>query len=73
MIRFLINLYILIIIADAVISYIPQLHHQQWAKVIKKMADFTLNPIRKVLPQDIPLDISPIVVIILLQIIVALW
>lgn len=73
MIRFLINLYVYILIADVILSFIPQYADQPWAKFIKKMANYTLAPVRKVLPQDLPFDFSPIIVIVLLQLIPSLW
>ena len=73
MIRFLINLYIYIIIADVILSFIPQYADEPWAKFITKMANYTLGPIRKILPKDLPFDLSPIIVIVLLQIIPSLW
>lgn len=74
MIRFLLNLYMFIIIADAILSYMPQYHNEDWAKIIKKLANYSLNPIRKILPaNDLPVDIAPLIVILILQIIPALW
>jgi uncharacterized protein YggT (Ycf19 family) len=74
MIRFLINVYIWIIILDALLSYFPQYKNQEWAKLIKKAADFSLNPVRKIIPQqDLPFDIAPLIVIVVLNLIPALW
>ncbi|MBF0361461.1 MAG: YggT family protein [Oligoflexia bacterium] len=73
MVRSIIHLYILIIIADAVLSYVPQYRTKQWAQVIRKIADFSLDPIRKLLPKDLPFDVSPLIAIIVLQLIMALW
>lgn len=73
MIRFLINIYTWIVLADVVLSYVPQYQHQQWAKTINKLAGFTLNPVRKILPADLPFDFSPIIVLIILQLLPALW
>ncbi len=73
MIRIILNIYIWVIILDALLSYFPQYKNQDWAKVIKQAADFTLKPIRKILPQDLPFDVSPIIVIIILNVIPALW
>lgn len=73
MIRAIIHLYILIIIADVVLSYIPQYRLRPWAQMIKKIADFSLDPVRKILPKDMAFDISPLVAIMILQIIMALW
>ena len=74
MIRFILNIYMFIIIADAIISYMPQYQKEDWAKFIKKLANFALEPIRKVLPNhDLPIDIAPLIVIVLIQLIPALW
>ncbi len=73
MIRFLINLYIYILIADIILSYIPQYAKEPWAKFINKLANYTLNPVRKILPKEIPFDASPLIVIVLLQLIPSLW
>jgi len=73
MIRFLLNLYSLILVVDAILSYLPTVRAQVWAQKIKRTADFTLNPIRKILPPDLPFDVSPIVVILALRVVMALW
>ncbi len=73
MIRFLINLYTWIVLADVVLSYMPHYQHHEWAKFIKKAAGYSLNPVRKILPQDLPFDFSPVIVLIILQLIPALW
>lgn len=73
MIRFLINVYTWIVLADVVLSYMPHYQHHEWAKLVKKVAGYTLNPVRKVLPPDLPFDFSPIIVLIILQLIPALW
>jgi YggT family protein len=62
------QLYIYIIIADIILSYLPQYKTQKWAVVIHKAADFTMKPIREALPQGLPIDLSPMIVIILIQI-----
>jgi YggT family protein len=73
MIRLLLKLYIFIIIADTILSYLPQLRYQKWAQWIRKAANYTLAPVRKVLPPDLPIDPSPLVVIVLITIFMALW
>ena len=47
MIRAILNIYIILLIVDAVLSYFPQFNQSNWAKKIKMLADLTLNPIRK--------------------------
>ena len=73
MISGLINLYIVLIIIDTVLSYLPQFRNQSWAQYIKKASDFTCNPVRKILPENLPADFSPLIVILGLELIKQLW
>ena len=73
MIRSLLNLYVLVLIIDVILSYLPQFRHQPWAQFIRKAADFTCKPIRKILPPDLPFDFSPMIVIMGLQLLKVLW
>ena len=74
MIRLLINVYILIIIVDTILSYIPSMKYNLWAMKLRKVADFGLDPIRRFLPlKDLPFDISPIILILLLNLVMLLW
>lgn len=73
MIRLLIDIYILMIIADAVTSYFPKVRHNVWVLRLKKIVDFSCGPIRRYMPNDLPIDPSPLIVIILLQLVKALW
>jgi uncharacterized protein YggT (Ycf19 family) len=61
------------IILDAIMSYFPQYQNQQWAKTLKKATDYTLKPIRKLLPNDLPMDFSPWIVVFLLNLVKILW
>ena len=67
MIRAILNLYILVLVVDAILSYLPQFKNHIWAQKIKQAADFTLVPMRRVLPRDLPFDVSPIAVILLIK------
>ena len=73
MIRMLIHLYILILIADTLFSYFPKFQHQPWVLKIKKLANFTLVPIRKLLPADLPFDFSSLIAIVLFELLIVLW
>lgn len=73
MIRFLIDVYILLIIIDAILSYIPQLRQFPIVGYIRMIAEYPQRPIRKYMPQGLPLDPSPLVVILVLKLFVALW
>ncbi len=72
MIRALINLYCFILIVDWILSYLPQFAHHNFVKKLHMIAEFTLKPVRKYLPQDLPLDLSPLVVILALKLFQAL-
>ena len=72
MIHYLLQLFIYIIIADVILSYFPDVRRQQWAQVLHKIADAPQRPIREMLPKDIPLDPSPMIIIILIQILMYL-
>lgn len=77
-IRSLLNIYIILIIVDAVLSYFPHHKDKSWVKKIRMFADFSLAPIRKYiiakLPlDDLPIDISPIILIFIVKVIEALW
>lgn len=73
MIQTLLQLYIYLIIADIVLSYVPDVRRQKWAETLHKIADAPQKPIRELLPRDIPLDPSPMIVIILIQIIMYIF
>lgn len=73
MIRLLIDLFIYILVLDAILSFIPSIQNQDWVKAIRKVTNPILNPIRKLLPQDLPFDMAPLAVILLLNIIKVLW
>jgi YggT family protein len=63
----LLQLYIYVIIADILMSYIPEARKQKWAQVLHKIADAPQKPIREMLPENMPLDPTPMIIIILIQ------
>ncbi len=73
MIRALIQLYIFVLIIDVFLSFLPQVKNESWAKGIRKAANLTCGPIRKILPSDLPFDFSPLVVIMGFQLLRFLW
>jgi YggT family protein len=77
MIRFIIDLYILIIVIDAVLSFLPQLRQEVWVLYIRQISGYSVNPVRKLLrryiPDSLPFDISPLIVILGLKLFVALF
>lgn len=74
MISTLIDIYILVLIVDVILSYLPQYKSHPFTVRIRQMSDFTCEPVRRVLPpNEIPFDISPIVVIFILKILSAIF
>lgn len=69
MIHSLLQLFIYLLIADVILSYFPDVRRQKWAETLHKIADAPQKPIREMLPKDLPLDPSPMIVIILIQVI----
>lgn len=67
MVHALLQLFIFIIIADALMSYVPDLRGKKWAQLLHKIADAPQRPIREMLPEGLPLDPTPMIIIILIQ------
>lgn len=68
MIHAILQLLIYIIIADVILNYFPQARGQKWAETLHRIADAPQRPIREMIPRDWPFDPSPMIVIILIQI-----
>lgn len=74
MINTLIDIYILILIIDVIVSYLPQYKSHPLSVRVKQLSDLSCEPIRRVLPpNEIPFDISPIIVFFILKILSALF
>ncbi|WP_164848223.1 YggT family protein [Halobacteriovorax sp. HLS] len=73
LIRVVIELYILLLIIDIVLSYLPQYRRNSWVMKINKFANYTCNPVRRYMPPDLPFDFSPLIVILILTLLKALW
>ncbi len=73
MIRFLLSLYAFVIILDWILGYLPDYRKTQWGQFVVKLANYSLAPIRKLVPPDLPIDPSPAIVLILIQLIKAIW
>ena len=74
MLAWLIEILILLIIVDAVVSFVPNPEIQRHPFVIqlRKLTELPQRPIRKLLPPNLPFDPSPLVIILLLRMIAAL-
>ncbi len=73
LIRFVIDIYIMVLIADVILSYLPQFQREKWALFIHQAADIVCKPIRSALPRDLPFDFSPMIAILLLNLLVYLF
>ena len=69
----LVKILILMVIVDAVFSYLPKLQEKEWVKRYRKFMAYGLDPIRRFLPSDAPFDISPVLLIALLVVVDKLW
>ncbi|MCS7245302.1 MAG: YggT family protein [candidate division WOR-3 bacterium] len=69
---FFIDLYSFVILVSAILSWFEVDRTNKVVKTINDLADIILNPIRKLIFEklnwSLPIDISPIIAIILLQI-----
>lgn len=63
----------MLIIVDAIISYFPKLRRHPLALNLRGLTDITLKPVRKILPPELPIDVSPLIVILLLNFFMLLW
>lgn len=68
----LLQLLIMITFVDVILSYFPDVRRYGWAQSLRRVADIFQRPIREKLPRDIPLDPSPIIIIIGCRILMAL-
>ena len=73
MIRFVLNVYIMVLFVYVVLTYLPRYRHLQWVCIIRKLADFTCGPVRRRLPDNTPFDFSPFIVIIGIKIVQVVW
>lgn len=67
MIHAILQLFIYVIIIDVLMSYFPQVRSQKWAETLHRIADAPQKPIREMLPKHMPLDPTPMILIILIQ------
>jgi YggT family protein len=72
-IRSFLAMYMIALIVDAVMSFFPDLNKHQWRLYLRKACDYSCGPIRKKLPPNLPVDISPFIVILLIELFKLLW
>lgn len=67
MIDAILQMFIYVIIVDVLLSWAPDVRRQKWAQTLHKIADAPQKPIREMLPQNMPLDPTPMIIIVLIQ------
>ncbi len=72
MIDQVLQIFIYITIADIFLSWVPDMRRQPWAQKLHQFANVPQQPIRDLLPKDMPLDPAPMIVIILCQVLMHL-
>lgn len=73
-IRTLLNFYMILLLVDGILSYVPRLNQEKWRLKIRELANLTCEPVRKKLPIiPLPIDMSPLIVIMLIEIFKFLW
>ncbi len=73
MIDLVLQMFIYVTIADVLLSWVPDLRQQAWAQKLHQFANVPQKPIRDMLPKDIPMDPSPMIIIILCQMLMFLF
>jgi uncharacterized protein YggT (Ycf19 family) len=73
MIRLIIKLYSILILIDGILSFFPETNKIPYRQKLKRLCDFACDPIRKKIPQTLPFDVAPLIVIFLLYLFVAAW
>ena len=73
MVRLFFELFIMLIIADSIISFFPQARSHPVSKKLKEVMDYFLNPIRRALPANLPFDFSPLILILIVRVMMSLF
>jgi YggT family protein len=73
MIHAVLQIFIYILIADVILSWLPDVRKQPWAQKLHEFANIPQKPIRDLFPKDIPIDPAPMILIILCQILMQLF
>jgi YggT family protein len=74
MLHVLIDIFVILVVIDAIVSFVPNPEVKRHPVVIqlRKIVDVPQKPIRQLLPPNIPFDPSPIILILLLRMIGAI-
>lgn len=69
----LIYIYMLLIVVTAFLSWIPPLYHSRFGEILRQFTEPADNLIRRFIPPIFGLDFSPIIVLLLCELLRRLW
>ena len=72
-IRTILQIYIYALICDSILSFFPDLQKHNWRRQLKRICDYSCDPLRRILPPNLPFDFSPLLVILLINFFMFLW
>jgi uncharacterized protein YggT (Ycf19 family) len=73
-IRTLLAAYSFLLVLDAILSYFVNFNNENWRLKLKYICDLSCSPIRKKLEGfHLPIDISPLIVILTIEVFKFLW
>ncbi len=72
-IRLALNFYMIVIILDVVLDFLPKYRDHKYAKYISQFSAYTVAPVRKFLSPDVPYFASHGLVVVLIYILKAIW
>jgi len=72
-IRFALTLYMIVVILDVALEFLPKYKDNKYAKYIAQFSAYTVNPIRKFLSPDVPYFASHALVVVLIYLLKVIW
>ncbi|HEY2474651.1 MAG TPA: YggT family protein [Candidatus Cybelea sp.] len=70
LLRYVVQLYVILLIIYAIVSWIPDLRRGRWAYYLGSLIEPLLNPIRRIIPPIGGIDLAFLVLLLLLQLVV---
>jgi uncharacterized protein YggT (Ycf19 family) len=62
MIRFFLRVYIAVLVITFIVDMLPQFRDYPWVAQLKRFTGPVTEPVKKFLPPDLPIDLSPLLV-----------
>ncbi len=73
MIRFILRVYIVILLIRFIADLLPQFREHPWVMEMKKFTDFSTQPLKRFMPPDLPVDVTPIILAALIEIFIRIF